>query len=194
MNNKIFNIIFVILIISSLFCGCIDQLKNENHDKEEPESNYCYKYHINITTIEDTIYEVLVPILITPIVAENDDNVSVIMDRIEIVGNGTTKIVQTDHGKALKINGQGSLQIIAKGNESLSDARFNMVIDSDNDGLTADESGDVQYWIFINCSNPINLDIRFSQNNSAFIFIFPLTEIVLNDWLIANADKGVGSL
>ena len=165
MKNNILVIFIPLITISIGFSGCLDNYSNNN------ENTFSYSFEVNITHEGSKSFEIYIPILITPIVTEDDNNISIIMDRISIEGNALTEIIDTKYGKALKIIGTGDNAIIAKEEENIPLARFNLVHDSDNDGLTADEHGDVKYWFYFNTSSALSIIIHFSQNSFTSIYI-----------------------
>ena len=91
--------------------------------------------------------------MIRGILCENNGSLSIIMNNLTVSGKATYEIIQTNHGKGLKINGNDNVLIESKGNEDVPNAKLNMLDDSDNDGSVADEYDYVNYWIYVNSTN-----------------------------------------
>ncbi len=178
--KRLMSLILIVFVLSS-FSGCL----NRGDDNSNNSKEFSFHYRVDIKTNQSSEYEIYIPVLITPILAENDDNISEIMNKITINGIAKCNIINSDYGKALSINGTGTISINANGDENLPLARFNLLYDSDNDGLTNDERGDVKYWIYFNTSSSVSLEIHFSQNNYSFIYI-KAEDISENGWILID--------
>ena len=194
---RVITLILGALIILSIFIsGCIFEKTNENRDSNTKEN--LYEYFVNITTKSDVSYEIIVPIMITPLTAENNGNVSIIMNTLTTHGNASLEIIETQYGKGLKVNGNGNVLIESKGNENVPFAKLSMLNDSDNDGSVADEDGDVEYWVYINSTNILEIVCievggSVSHGTLSSTSFLRINEIENNGWMRIGGTHVVGA-
>jgi len=180
--KKIHFFILFLIIINTVNLGCIQQ--------EEKKDQPYFKYLIELIPTDDSYFEIIVPIILN----ENDLNISPIMNEISIIGNGNYEYNDTIFGKALKISGNGEIILINEGKEKMPYGWLNLLYDSDDDGITIDETNDVKYWVSANFSNSNNIHIKMYSNiyhskkeNKMYISTFE--DDLINGWQKIDGNK-----
>ena len=197
-GSKILAIITICIIaLSILLSGCIeygnDKKNGNDKNQKTPPSDNSYYYCVYINVTPNSTYELIVPVMITPVMAENTGNLSIIMNNLIVSGNANYEIVNTQFGNGLKIKGSNNISIKSEANESVPNAKLNFLYDSNNDGYVSDEYGDVKYWIYINLtniSNVIYLEVfgSVSHGSATISSFFQIESIKDKGWIIIDGN------
>jgi hypothetical protein len=181
--NKIFAISLLIILIIISQSGCI-------FEKDKEESHPYFSFLIELTTTDQSFFEVTVPILINV----NDANISLIMNGISLEGNGYYNYNDTKYGKALTITGQGKIVISNEGKEKMPFAWLNLLFDANDNNDTADERNDISYWVFANLTNANIIHLRESSGihhgkNENKMYISSLEGYLNKGWQKVQGNK-----
>jgi hypothetical protein len=142
---KIFQIVFFsIILLLVTISGCYDNMNNN-------KSSIRY-YNVTINTNETTHYELILPM---PLEYNNNKKPEFLLKQPDIRGNIIIEYINSDHGKAISIIGNGSSNI-SYSSESFvsSQLYFSMREPKFN------ESGNNGNWMYSNTSETIILTIE----------------------------------
>lgn len=126
---------------------------------ETEEDGQSYEYEMQIVPEEKGNYTLYVPVIIN-----EDGSVSELMQDINIIkGNATYEIIDTEHGKALKIVTDEEVRIKSSGQKRILWPYLSMLNATKEDRVQ--ENGEVEFWVY--CDKPvgsknITLNIYFS--------------------------------
>ena len=157
-------IVFIIIIVICLiFSGCIYEKSSNNKIKQKATSYF--EYLIEIDSYSNETYETYVPV---PLNA-NNLGVSNIYNNVKInQGDGTFELIETIHGKAIKIVTQGDVCLYANKKEKIPFAQLSLN-NSPINIETIDMQGELSgFWIYLNCSsnNTISMNLSLYVWNS----------------------------
>jgi hypothetical protein len=113
---------------------------------ERVERRQSYEYNLHVIPDENGNYTLYVPILIN-----EDESISELTEGLHITsGNATNEIIDTEHGWALKIEGEGEVVFESSTKEQISYPYLSML----NETIDRRETlGEVDFWIFCNRPN-----------------------------------------
>ncbi len=177
MKFRSFFYILTTICIPITLLGCLNG--DENGKTEE---NNEYEYLAKIRTVSEDNYTIIVPIVVNQV----DENISSIINDLDILGNGNYKIEHTEYGIGLNISARGNVTIEAKGNNFVEYGILSLKFDSDGDGITRDEGPDVEYWYYFTSKSnmSVNLEIkcRIKHGPSSYKSELFLTNISKMGW------------
>ena len=126
---------------------------------ETEEEGQSYEYEVQILPEEKGNYTLYVPVIVN-----EDGSVSELMQDINIIkGNATYEIIDTEHGKALKIVADEEVRIKSSGQKRILWPYLSMLNATKEERIQ--ENGEVEFWVY--CDKPagsknITLNIYFS--------------------------------
>lgn len=113
---------------------------------ERLERSQSYEYNLHVIPDGNGNYTLYVPIVVN-----EDESISLLTENLHITSGGATyEIIDTEHGKALRIEGDEGITFEASTNERISFPYLSML----NESIDRMETiGEVDFWIFCDNSN-----------------------------------------
>jgi hypothetical protein len=180
-KRRIFVILLILIPLISIIFG--------THGRRD------YKYEFEIITTIDNEY-----ILYIPIPVEKNGESSSIISKLKVIkGKVKTEIIDTEHGKALKIDGKGNASFKSVGKDF---STLFILGDSDIHYLSMQNNSEnlrgKEYWIYYNSTANKDLSIQFNYDCSddgvswGMWLELKYNNKLQNAWIIVELDGGIG--